>query len=124
MSAHIAAEIANWPTKAGMVSILRDAGLTVTVGSYSIRVKNCSHIVFEEYGGDFGRPTIAADADTLEEMIRDGHLVSAALARADVAHRFEVYDEQKRLSGYLHQTGHWKAPPGNPAHQISNVSSV
>jgi hypothetical protein len=35
-------------------------------------------------------------------MIREGGLVSNALARAGIKHRFEIYDENDRLAGYLH----------------------
>ena len=51
-SAFLAGQLAEWPTKEDMTTILRDAGLTVQVGIYSIRVLDCSHFVFQEYGGD------------------------------------------------------------------------
>lgn len=85
-----------------MASILRDAGLRVQVGRYSIRVEDCSHFVFQEYGGDLGFPTIDAGADTVEELMREGRLVSEALARAGVRHRFEIYKDMDELCGYLH----------------------
>jgi len=72
------------------------------VGRYSVRVEDCSYFVFQEYGGDMGDPSIDADADTVEEMMREGQLVSEALARAGVRHRFEIYDDHDNLSGYLH----------------------
>ena len=103
MSAHISGELPHWPTRTRMAALLRDAGLTVAVGQYSIRVEDCSHFVFQDYGGDLGDPSIDADADSVSEMLRDGQLVSAALARAGIAHRFEIYDDQNKLSGYLHQ---------------------
>jgi hypothetical protein len=102
MSAHIAGKLACWPTKDRMAAILSDAGLRVQVGQYSIRVQDCSHFVFQEYGGDLGDPTIDADADTVEDMMREGRLVSEALARSRVRHRFEIYDDRDVLTGYLH----------------------
>ena len=85
-----------------MAAILRDAGLTVAVGRYSVRVEDCSHFLFQNYGGDLGEPTIDADAESLEEMMRDGTLVSDALARAGIRHRFELYDAADAMVGYLH----------------------
>ena len=101
-SVRIAGELSTWPDKDGMAAILRDAGLRVHVGRYSIRIENCSHFVFEEYGGDLGEPRINADAASLDEMLRDGKLVSDALARAKIQHRFELYDAANELVGYLH----------------------
>jgi hypothetical protein len=50
-----------------------------------------------------GDPQICADADSPEAMLRDGALVSNALTRAAVRHRFEVYEEGHReMVGYLH----------------------
>jgi len=102
MSAHIAGELTWWPTKERMAAILRDAGLRVQVGRYSVHVQDCSHFVFQEYGGDLGGPTVDADAETVEELMREGRLVSDALARAGVRHRFEIYDDRDALCGYLH----------------------
>jgi hypothetical protein len=102
MSAHIAGQLEHWPTKDRMAAILRDAGLRVYVGRYSVRVEDCSYFVFQEYGGDLGDPAIEADADSVEELMREGRLVSEALARAGVRHRFEIYDVQDKLCGYLH----------------------
>ena len=85
-----------------MAAILQSAGLRVLVGDYSIRVEDCSHFVFQEYGGDLGAPTIDADADDPEEMIREGKLVSDALAKAGVRHRCEIYDCHDEMVGYLH----------------------
>lgn len=102
MSAYLVGQVASWPSKDSMAAILSDAGLRVDVGKYSIRVKDCSHFVFQEYGGDLGDPSIDADADSADEMIREGKLVSDALIRADVRHCFEVYDDADRLCVYLH----------------------
>ncbi len=108
MAAYIAGELAEWPTKHRMASILRSAGLRVIVGRYSIRVEDCSHFVFQEYGGDLGNPKIDADADSAEEMVSEGKLVSAALALAGIRHRFEIYDDREEMVGYLHHN--WAAP--------------
>ena len=100
-SAHIAGQLAEWPSKNRMAEILREAGLQLYVGSYSIRVDNCSHFVFQEYGGDLGSPSIDADAGSPEEMLHDGKLVSDALAKAGVRHRFEIYDQKDGMVAYL-----------------------
>jgi hypothetical protein len=102
MSARIAGEVAKWPTKDRMAATLRDAGLSVYVGKYSVRIEDCSHFVFQEYGGDLGDPSIDADADSADVMIREGKIVSDALARAGVKHRFEIYDDSDKLCGYIH----------------------
>lgn len=101
-SAHIAGALALWPSKERMAQILRDAGLKVYVGTYSIRVEDCSHFVFQEYGGDLGSPTIDADADSPEDMLREGKLVSDALAKAGITHRFEIYSQGDEMVAYLH----------------------
>lgn len=82
--------------------MLRDAGLRVTVGKYSVRIDDCSHFVFQQYGGDLGDPVIDADADSATEMLRDAGRISGALTGAGVVHRFEVYDEHDALAGYFH----------------------
>ena len=101
-SADLAGQVWNWPSKAEMVSILRNAGLTVYVGKYSIRVENCSYFVFQEYGESLGGPSIEADADTAEEMMRDAELVSKAFAAASIKHRFVVSDGSGKQVGYFH----------------------
>jgi hypothetical protein len=101
-SVHIAGEVSARPDKERMATILRGAGLNVSVGRYSVRVDDCSHFVFQEYGGDLGEPSIDADAGSLGEMIRDGKLVSDALGRAGIRHRFELYDAANEMVGYLH----------------------
>ena len=106
MSAHLAGRVEKWPPMDRMAAVLRDAGLHIAVGTYSIRVNDCSHFVFQEYGGDLGDPQIDADADTPADMLRDGRLVSNALARAGLRHRFEIFDDDagdsKAIAGYLH----------------------
>jgi hypothetical protein len=85
-----------------MVRILEDAGLKVGVGAYSIRVLDCEHFVFQEYGGDLGNPSVDADADTVEGMLRDARIVSDALSHAGARHRLAIYDELDELHGYFH----------------------
>lgn len=102
MAYWISGELADWPSKDRMAAILRSAGLNLYVGKYAIRIEDCSDFVFQEYGGDLGEPSIDAAADTLEQITRDGSLVSDALARAGIKHRFEIYSEEGALSGYLH----------------------
>jgi hypothetical protein len=99
----LAGELESWPSKEGMAAILRSAGLEVTVGMYSVRVEGHSHFKFQEYGGDLGDPVIDADAETVAELLATARLVSEALSRAGVVHRFELYDDYNdRLAGYLH----------------------
>jgi hypothetical protein len=110
-SFHIAGQLATWPDKERMADILRRAGLDVYVGPYSVRVEDCSHFVFQEYGGDRCEPSVDADAGSLGELTRDGTLVSDALARAGIRHRFELYNGRNEMVGYLHHD--W--PPGHDA---------
>ena len=95
-------QLESWPSMADMVRLFETAGLSVEVGQYSIRVRDCGHFVIQEYGGDLGDPVFDADASTPERMIEDGGRVSAALAAANLRHRFEVYDNDDRLVGFLH----------------------
>src|SRR5437667_12681139 len=85
----IRGQLRHWPTKERMGEILRGAGLRVTVGKYSVRIDDCSHFVFQDYGGDLGDPIIDADADSAAEMLRDSARISEALTGAGVVHRFE-----------------------------------
>lgn len=103
-SAWIAGELAEWPPKSELAQILGEAGLDVTVGLYSIQVKLSGNacFAFEEYGGDLGDPVIDADADSAEELLREARLVSDALTRAKLRHRFEIYDHRPDMAGYLH----------------------
>jgi hypothetical protein len=93
--------IRNWPSKSGMESILRDAGLGVRSGKYSIHIEDCSHFVFQQYGGDIGQPVIDADAESVARMLKDGERVSTALSNAEVEHRFEVYNSNNELVAVL-----------------------
>jgi hypothetical protein len=104
----ISGEVVDWPSKARMAEILRASGLAITVGTYSIRINDCEHFVFQEYGGDLGEPAIDADAESLEQMLIDAGRVSQALAAADVRHRFAIYDEADEMVRYLHHR--WLPP--------------
>ena len=95
--ATLAAEIRSWPSKSAMEKILRNAGLSVRSGKFSIRIDACSHFVFQQYGGDVGQPVVDANAETVERMIGDTELVSAALSEGRVEHRFEVYNSDGEL---------------------------
>lgn len=99
MFAHFAGEIAEWPS---MDRMLSNGGLRVQVGRYSLRIEDCEHFVFQQYGGDLGDPVIDADADSVAEMMQGARLVSNALSQAGVRHRFEIYDDRRNLAGYLH----------------------
>lgn len=101
-SPHLAGEIADWPSRHAMATTLRAAGLRVAEGRYSLRVQDCEHFAFQEYGGDLGVPRIEADAESVERLILDAKLVSDALARATIRHRFEIYDHAGRLVEYRH----------------------
>ena len=89
-----------------MAAILSDAGLHIVVGRYSIRIEDFDHFVFQEYGGDLGDPQVDADADTLEDMVRETNIVSDVLAKAGIRHRFEIYDDAAddpdAVAGYIH----------------------
>ena len=100
--ATLAGELSTWPAKARMAEILRAAGLEIDVGRYAIRVGACENFSFQHLGGDLGEPCIAADAETVERMIRDAQLVSRALAAAGIRHRFEIYDGDDTLAAYVH----------------------
>jgi|SRR4051794_31722725 hypothetical protein len=102
MSSNVHGEISNWPSKDQLAAVLRKAGLRVSVGRYSVKVEDCSHFKFQSSGGDLGPPVLDADAETVAEMLKDTERVSAALSRAKLVHRFEVYDESKELVGYFH----------------------
>jgi hypothetical protein len=101
-SAMLSGECSPWPTKAALVRHLKNAGLNVYEGKYSVRVEDFSHFVFQQYGGDIAEPMIDADAESVETLLYEAKLISAALAAAGVRHRFEVYDGDDLLAGYLH----------------------
>lgn len=95
-------ELAPWPTRDPLAQLLRAAGLQVTVGQHSVRLSDCSHFVFQDFGRADGDPTIDADGPDLTTLTKEAARVSAALAGAGVRHRFELYDEADQLVGYLH----------------------
>lgn len=103
MGAWIAGRLKKWPSKAGMAAILRAAGLTVAVGTYSVHVVGGSRFIFQEYGGDLGDPVIDADSESVSGLLATATLVSEALGCAQVVHRFELYDDDSdALVGSLH----------------------
>jgi hypothetical protein len=106
----LAGELEAWPPMESMAAILRSAGLSVTVGRYSIRVEGHSPFTFQQYGGDLGDPVIDADSEDVPELLAMATLVSEALARAGVVHRFELYDDARELVDYLHHG--WPLPAG------------
>jgi hypothetical protein len=95
-------QLEKWPSKTEMARLMKTAGFSVYVGRYSIRLQDCEHFAFQEYGGDLGDPQLDADASTLQKMLEDGGRVSAALTAADIRHRFELYNDNDELVGYLH----------------------
>lgn len=95
-------QLEEWPSKTEMTRLMEAAGFSVYVGRYSIRLQDCEHFVFQEYGGDLGDPQFDADASTLEKMLKDAGRVSAALTAADIRHRFELYNDNDELVGYVH----------------------
>jgi hypothetical protein len=98
----LSGELAPWPTRDALAELLRAAGLPVTVGHHSVRLGGCSHFVFQDFGSTDGDPTIDADGPDLATLTKEATRVSAALAEADVRHRFELYDEADLLVAYLH----------------------
>ena len=100
--ATLAGEIEIWPRKDELARILGSSGLRIYVGRYSIRVEDCEFFSFEQFGGDLGDPIIAADAETVDGLLKDAQLVSNALAAADVRHRFEIYGHDRNLAAYVH----------------------
>lgn len=95
-------QLEKWPSMKEMTRLMQAAGFDVSIGRYSIRLKDCEHFVFQEYGGDLGPPQIDADAGTLHRMLEDGGRVSAVLSAVDIRHRFEIYNDTDELVGYLH----------------------
>jgi hypothetical protein len=100
--AHAYGDLSPWPTKERLAEILRDAGLKVYVGKYSVRVDQFSHFSFEHYGSDLGDPVLEADAESVSEILQNVNTISRALTAAGIVHRFEVYDESNAEIGYFH----------------------
>ena len=86
-------------TPATLASVMTTHGLDVLHNRYSVRIKNCSHFKFDLFGEAV---SIDADADSSNKMINDAQLVSSALTRAGIRHRFEVYGPRDELVAYLH----------------------
>jgi len=102
-SAYLAGELAVWPDMSRMASLLRSAGLCVSVGRYSIRLDDFSHFAFQEYGGDLGDPQIEADADDAETLAAEAKRVSDVLTKAELVHRFEIYVHgAEEMTHYFH----------------------
>ncbi len=95
-------QLEKWPSKTEMARLMEAAGFSVHIGQYSIRLRDCEHFVFQEYGGDLGDPQFDADASSLEKMLEDSGRVSAALSAAGIRHRFELYNDSDESIGYLH----------------------
>lgn len=102
------AELRTWPSKDQLAALLRASGLHIQVGQYSIRIEGSS-FVFQEFGGDLGRPQMESNAATLTEMTNDAQWLSEALTKVDLSHRIEVflYAEEETRVAYFHH----KWPP-------------
>lgn len=101
--AYLEGQLAEWPARREMIRLLKKAGLKIYIGQYSIRIEDFSHFVFQNYGRDICEPSIDADADSLEEMLQAGEVVSKALSSANIRHRFELYHiDSEDIAGYLH----------------------
>ena len=98
----LAGQLEKWPSKSEMAFLLRDAGLDIYVGKYSIRINDCEYFNLQQYGGDLGEPCFDASASDLGEMLKDSRLVSGIFAAAHLRHRFELYDDNDMFVGYLH----------------------
>jgi hypothetical protein len=101
-SAILTGECSPWPTKEALVRYLKNGGLQVREGMYSVRVEDCGHFVFQSLGGDIASSAIDADAENAEILCQEAQLVSVALAAAGVKHWFEVYDDSNQRVAYLH----------------------
>jgi hypothetical protein len=101
--AHLCGELAQWPDKESMASLLQSAGIRMTVGQYSIRLIDFSHFIFQTYGGDLGDPQIEASADDVETLAAEAKRISDIFAKAGLAHRFEIYQDGKdEMAHYFH----------------------
>ena len=77
--------------------LLEACGLTPSTGdTHHVSVRECSYFVFRETGkNEF---LLGGDAESLEQMLKETELVSAALVRNKVPHSFEVYDSTDNLT--------------------------
>jgi hypothetical protein len=57
-SINVAGELSPWPAKNYLARLLRSAGLNIHVGQYAIRVEDCSHFCFQNYGEDICEPAL------------------------------------------------------------------
>jgi hypothetical protein len=103
---YLCGELEPWPTRARLVQILIGAGIHCYEGRYSIRLANAERFIFQHYGGDICEPQIEAETATPERLYNDALRVSAALAAADIRHRFELYNGADREFAYLQH--HWQ----------------
>jgi hypothetical protein len=104
MELRLYGELEPWPLMKEMVALLKKAGLTVSVGRYAIHVMDCERFIFQEYGGDLGPPCLDVEAETPERVLADAKLVSDALTKRKLRHRFEIYDKdgEGKMVAYLH----------------------
>lgn len=99
----ICGELREWPSKDELAAVFRAAGLRIKVGRYSIRFRDMAHFSIKEYGGDLGPPQIEGGAPAPETLAHEAAIVSKVLARADIAHRFEIYrEEDEEPVFYIH----------------------
>jgi hypothetical protein len=99
--AHLSGELRPWPPKGRLAAILRDAGFQVTATKFAIRLDDLSHFSFQDYGGYEAEPRLDAEAENAEVLWREATRVSEALAKAGMAHRFEIYEDDQ-LKHSLH----------------------
>jgi hypothetical protein len=88
-----------------MAALFKKAGLNISLGRFSIRINDCHHFVFQQYGD--GIPGVDAGARSLEEMMRDARLVSNALAANGIRHRFSIYGDDDECVGCVY----FRLPP-------------
>ena len=98
----LSGQLEKWPTKSEMAELLISCGISVNVGKYAIRLQKFDHFVFQEYDFNGSMPSIDADAETKEQMLKEASQVSKCLSKAKLKHRFEVYDGNDEIVGYYH----------------------
>ena len=100
--AYLAAELDGWPDASRLADILRDGGLAVRVGRYSVRLDGFDAFAFRELGGDLSGGSVDACHDSLPALLAVSRRVSDALAKAKVRHRFEIYSDAGECAARLH----------------------
>lgn len=95
-------ELSPWPCKDDLAALLRAAGFCISVGFFSIIIKDLNRHYLGEFEGDMGVPQFDADADSAEPMQSQARAISDALTQAEIRHRLEVWDHLDNMSGYLH----------------------